>query len=515
MEYRAIRCALLFLLQASTGVRTDNLGTLRTYQKAGCDDDVVTLRCPPGTSISVQVAQYGRSAASATLCPRGAGGGGGGGAAAPDSACLWPDALQYSLLQTVVEACQKKRQCKFHTSPKAFGGDPCPGARKYVEVAYKCRPSEFRSKVACENEAVMLECAPNSRIAVYSASFGRTEYESLQCPQAPGAPEETCLVSYATEAVMHSCHGKRRCRVTADSATFGRPCRRETRVYLKVVYTCVPRKVLKETFDAGPEDDETASEAGLDGGGGGALEDYEEFFREPAAAPPPSREDEEAAAAAGGNGLDDRPAAPTPTRRPPPHGKADAEVGKRRPEPNPVSPPHHRPADHATTKDMQGDHVSDETNTNCTITIYTNEKTRVIGFISEWINAYNFISRNQEKFYLYLILSVTAGLLLFLGLVIGRLLVQRQRARREAKFHATSAAGRAPPHGFADDISEIDADIDLTGPVAAVAAHSPPVGVAEVVRFGGTLRRGQQQPDFDSSVPRSLNRSGNSQYYYG
>ena len=48
--------------------------------------------------------------------------------------------LQYSLLQTVVEACQKKRHCKFLASPRTFGGDPCPGLRKFIEVAYKCRP---------------------------------------------------------------------------------------------------------------------------------------------------------------------------------------------------------------------------------------------------------------------------------------------------------------------------------------------------------------------------------------
>lgn len=36
-------------------------GTLRTYQKAACDDEVVTLRCPQGTIISIQLAQYGKS----------------------------------------------------------------------------------------------------------------------------------------------------------------------------------------------------------------------------------------------------------------------------------------------------------------------------------------------------------------------------------------------------------------------------------------------------------------------
>lgn len=112
-----------------------------------------------------------------------------------------------------MEACQKKRQCKFKTSPKTFGGDPCPGVRKYVEVAYKCRPckyekcienlqkstlrdfsDEFRSKVACENERIQLKCNPNSRVAVYSASYGRTEYESIQCPQPQGVREESKLI---------------------------------------------------------------------------------------------------------------------------------------------------------------------------------------------------------------------------------------------------------------------------------------------------------------------------------
>lgn len=47
---------------------------------------------------------------------------------------------QYSLLQTVVEACQKKRHCKFLSSPKTLHGDPCPAVRKFVEISYKCRP---------------------------------------------------------------------------------------------------------------------------------------------------------------------------------------------------------------------------------------------------------------------------------------------------------------------------------------------------------------------------------------
>lgn len=45
-------------------------GTLRTYQRAGCDNDIVTLKCPAGTSISVQIAQYGKSVSSKGLCSK-------------------------------------------------------------------------------------------------------------------------------------------------------------------------------------------------------------------------------------------------------------------------------------------------------------------------------------------------------------------------------------------------------------------------------------------------------------
>ncbi|XP_052119500.1 uncharacterized protein LOC113215726 [Frankliniella occidentalis] len=134
--------------------------------------------------------------------------------------------------------------------------------------------------------------------------------------------------------------------------------------------------------------------------------------------------------------------------------------------------------------------------------------------------------QNQEKLYLYLTLSVSGGLLLFLVLVVGRLLVQRHRSRSEAKFRAANAAPDRLPNGFADDISEIDADIDLTTPVAVpvVAVHSPPRHEpAEVVRYGGTLRRGAGGvlggglPADLLEAPRSLNRGGgpNQQYYYG
>lgn len=126
-------------------------------------------------------------------------------------------------------------------------------------------------------------------------------------------------------------------------------------------------------------------------------------------------------------------------------------------------------------------------------------------------------SENQERFYLYLIISVAAGVLLCLTLLVARLLVQRHRARREAKFHATNVADNSLPNGFTDDISEVDADIDLTTPGPGwQAVHEPvPVGsIAEVVRYPHghthTLRR---MPESDA--PRSLSTGTNTHYYYG
>ncbi|XP_013198725.2 uncharacterized protein LOC106141629 [Amyelois transitella] len=218
---------------------------------------MVTLICPRGTTISIQVAQYGASASQSSCTSELAEYQPVAVEVVGDTSCTWPSALQYSLLQTVVEACQKKRTCKFHTSPKAFGVDPCPGSRRFVEVAYKCRPYEFRSKVGCENDVLHLSCNPHSRVAIYSAQYGRTEY-SIQCPQPRGIKEETCLEPYATETAMRECHGKRRCVLSADSQMFGKPCRPGSRTYLKVVYTCVPRTVLKERYESAPEEDEAA-----------------------------------------------------------------------------------------------------------------------------------------------------------------------------------------------------------------------------------------------------------------
>nr|XP_034830609.1 uncharacterized protein LOC117987692 [Maniola hyperantus] len=243
-------------------INSDNLellaGTLRTRQRAACDDEIVSLSCPIGTYISIQVAKYGNM-------PEGHGCVAG---AAPlvnmdkegDKECLRPNIMQYSLLQTVVEACQKKPQCEFSTKTKPGIIDPCPQVGKIVEVAYKCRPHEFHSRTVCEGETTELSCNPNTRLVIYDAQYGRVAHQSPSiCALPPGAMDDTCSAPYALKTTMQICHGKQQCQIVADSKTFGSPCRPDTRANLRVLHTCVPLGVLTERYENASEEDKVTN----------------------------------------------------------------------------------------------------------------------------------------------------------------------------------------------------------------------------------------------------------------
>ncbi|KOC67588.1 Protein FAM176C [Habropoda laboriosa] len=372
----------------------------------------MTLKCPLGTTISVVLAQYGRTEANgtdrcssfdqSTLV----------GDRQANQSCIWLQKLQHSLLQVVVEVCHNKRQCKFNTSPKTFQGDLCPGQSKYIEVAYQCRPYEFRSKVACENDVINLACHPGQRVAIFSASFGRTEYESLQCPQPHDVKEEM-----PRTVLKEQYQGV----VEADE---------EDLVHQ-----------FDEGFDRADFRTEFSPSPNLEGPQSQPRDNVSRNFPTVSSSPPRARTNNDVDTRSNkfksiGVGAKDSPLTPTVIQ-----GMImfDNNV-----------------ADMTTSSTMSP--------INCTTVVYAfpEEDRVVVGYINEWINAYSFISKNQEKFYLYIILSITAGILIFLGLVIGRLLVSRHRAKRDAKFHTNN---ETLPNAFTDDISEIDADIDLTTPV--------------------------------------------------
>nr|XP_036677732.1 uncharacterized protein LOC108005068 isoform X2 [Drosophila suzukii]XP_036677733.1 uncharacterized protein LOC108005068 isoform X2 [Drosophila suzukii]XP_036677734.1 uncharacterized protein LOC108005068 isoform X2 [Drosophila suzukii]XP_036677736.1 uncharacterized protein LOC108005068 isoform X2 [Drosophila suzukii]XP_036677737.1 uncharacterized protein LOC108005068 isoform X2 [Drosophila suzukii]XP_036677738.1 uncharacterized protein LOC108005068 isoform X2 [Drosophila suzukii] len=359
--------------------------------------------------------------------------------------CMWPNALQYSLLQTVVEACQKKKNCKFHGSLQFYGqgasgvgdssgtssyysstassnainSDPCPKRRKIVEVAYKCRPYEFRSKVACHNDVAQLECNPYSRIAVYSASFGRTEYESIQCPQPQGVREETCLASYATETVMKICHGRRRCNLAADANTFGSPCQPNSRMYLKVVYTCVPKQVLKDSKESEVEPDEAED---LDGDMNDLYDD-ELIYKESEAIP--------------------KLYSNTTTAR---RGNGTSSAGS-----------------------------GSSANVSSNQTIMN--RSQVIDGDKSGVNpvmthsADQSLEEDQERLYLYLIVLGSLGVLFSIIIFATKLVLQKRDLTTDAHL-SSLAKGRDRAieetiiqSGLNDTISEIDADIDIKTPL--------------------------------------------------
>ncbi|XP_030902524.1 protein eva-1 homolog C isoform X2 [Melopsittacus undulatus] len=151
-------------------------------------------------------------------------------------------------LQKMLDECQDRRSCQFLVNSRLFGADPCPGTGKYLIVWYKCRPNEYKSKVACEDDKLRLSCKKSMVIAIYSAIFGRTQGGSLECPyQNLGMPMIECQSATALQLMIKRCHGKRRCSIYASTYEFGDPCYPGIRKHLNVIYTCVPKKLLHET----------------------------------------------------------------------------------------------------------------------------------------------------------------------------------------------------------------------------------------------------------------------------
>ncbi|XP_078398192.1 protein eva-1 homolog C isoform X2 [Cetorhinus maximus] len=156
---------------------------LRNYTEHACDGEYISLRCPHRTTISIQSSFYGRRAPSHQMCPS-----------------RYPQTFKdlekedlscaaITSLQKMLDECQDRRNCQLLVNGRIFGTDPCPGTSKYLIVWYKCRPNEYKSKVACEDDKLRLNCKRSMVIAIYSAIFGRSQEGSLECPfQNVGAP---------------------------------------------------------------------------------------------------------------------------------------------------------------------------------------------------------------------------------------------------------------------------------------------------------------------------------------
>ncbi|XP_042906927.1 protein eva-1 homolog C isoform X2 [Parasteatoda tepidariorum] len=445
-------------------------GTLRTFQVHACDGNELKIECWPNTVINIYLAQYGRQVPSHQLCPPEDVTDGALSSLNDTTNCLSTHALR-----TVEESCREQRICKVKTSPQTFGNDPCPGVRKYAEVAYKCRPNVFSNKVVCEGERLRLRCHKNLRIVIYSAAFGATHYGVPECPQPEGEGRiEDCQVSYATEAVMSSCHGRRKCSIGADVGTFGKPgCPTGTRLFLKVVHTCVPKEILKDLDIGGNDDSKDQDDS-----------DYTGFIEEPRYVPPATM----------GPLLEasQPPIKGTPTLKP----QLEEGVTK-------------LDVQQTTVKtDMQSDENSGEEGEANSTNLEGDQK--VIGFFTEWVSAYNFIKENKEKFILYLTLSLSLALLVVFVILTTKFYMRRSRRLREARGAANKPPIPDTPPGsggispFGEDCTDLD-HFDNPARDSGV----------EVVRFAtrSSLRRAQPIEDDDCSFPRAPVRAQNNYYY--
>uniref|UniRef100_A0A8C7XWY6 SUEL-type lectin domain-containing protein n=1 Tax=Oryzias sinensis TaxID=183150 RepID=A0A8C7XWY6_9TELE len=226
---------------------------LKNYTQQACDGEFLYVHCPPRTTITIQSAFYGRRGSSdLSRCPQ------------TYQALLHshysPENDRYcsvsTALQKMLDECQDRRSCQALVSSRMFGMDQCPGSSKYLIVWYKCRPSEYKSKVACEEDRMRLSCKQGMQIAIYSAMFGRTQQGTLECPpHHRRAPPVECQSSVALQVLTARCQGKKSCLIRASTREFGDPCYPGIKKYLSVIYTCEKNK-FEETEKGKPEEKE-------------------------------------------------------------------------------------------------------------------------------------------------------------------------------------------------------------------------------------------------------------------
>ncbi|RXN07384.1 eva-1 -like protein [Labeo rohita] len=204
---------------------------LKNHTAHACDGETLSIRCPTRTSVVVLSAFYGRRIPSPYLCPH----------PNPNVTEENRDCISTIAIQKVMSECQDRRECQIPVVSPVFGQDPCPETSKYIIVSYKCKPEYHRSRTVCENERLKLACKNDTVLAIYSATFGHLEHDSLECPQ-----EAKTKPDIALRRVSRKCHGRTNCSVLADAQGFGDPCFPGTKKHLRVSFTCVPRYLLED-----------------------------------------------------------------------------------------------------------------------------------------------------------------------------------------------------------------------------------------------------------------------------
>ncbi|NXB00485.1 EVA1C protein, partial [Cnemophilus loriae] len=205
---------------------------LQNHTAYACDGQHLSLHCPRHSTISVQSAFYGQDP---HMCS----------AWEPETRMTEPrNCVAPTSLQKVLDECQNLRSCQLLVNSRVFGPDLCPGTTKFLLVSFKCKPTEYKTKSACENQELKLHCQESKFLIIYSATYGRRAEESVCSTKAEHTPPFDCLSYTALEVLSKRCYGKQRCKIIVTSRDFGNPCLPGVTKYLNVSYACVPKFIL-------------------------------------------------------------------------------------------------------------------------------------------------------------------------------------------------------------------------------------------------------------------------------
>ncbi|NXR37306.1 EVA1C protein, partial [Zosterops hypoxanthus] len=233
---RLLSCVVL-LCGAEVAALADFSGyltkLLQNHTAYACDGQHLSLHCPRHSTISVQSAFYGQDPHMCTAWE-------------PETRMTEPrNCVAPTSLQKVLDECQNLRSCQLLVNSRVFGPDLCPGTTKFLLVSFKCKPTEYKTKSACENQELKLHCQESKFLIIYSATYGRWAHEESVCStKAEHTPPFDCLSYTALEVLSKRCYGKQRCKIIVTSQDFGSPCLPGVTKYLNVSYACVPKFIL-------------------------------------------------------------------------------------------------------------------------------------------------------------------------------------------------------------------------------------------------------------------------------
>lgn len=390
---------------------------LQQRSVVSCDQQLVFVSCPSSTVVDVVRAHYGRTVPGSVVCPY----------AHQDGYHLEHEQVVCSVggaLLAVMQLCQERRSCKLNVTPKAFGRDPCPRVGKYLNITYRCMPSKYMVKSACEGYALQLACNNSQRLFIESVSSWKSSTGVIGCSlttstetlwmtdQMPGIVDSGACAEADANSIRRFCSGKRRCSLDdlrSACRNDSLPPTGELRRF-DVSYACISRSTLLgssvsdqeqradrstiKSFDDGP-----ASLDRKQAGGAGAA----------------------AATVPGGNAKN----AQLPQNDIPVWKSLSAQPGRTTGDGCTDSMKQSADADRETTGPASDSRQSQQSQ--------RGDQRHVDNLLMGWAHSLKYARDNEEKLTLYGLLCGCVALLLALGAVTARLLYRRRLRHRRAR----------------------------------------------------------------------------------